>query len=175
MHEASGVRNEVIAIDGKALRRSKTKAGKGGGMLHLVTAWASPNGLTLGQVACEEKSNEIVAIPKLLGLLILKNTTVTLDAAGTQTAIAAQIRKQKGHSILAVKGNQKGLKADCWLCSRKRSTPTSRATDTPSTAKAQAAVLENNTAGPRSGAATSGRSPRTTGNGRGGRTCGRWW
>ena len=109
LHEATGISNEVIAIDGKALRRSKNKAG---GRLHLVTARASQNGLTLGQVACKEKSNEIVAIPKLLELLSLKGTTVTLDAAGTQTAIAEQIRGQKGHYVLAVEGNQKSLKAD---------------------------------------------------------------
>ncbi len=64
-------------------------------MLHLVTAWASENGLTLGQVACEEKSNEITAIPELLRLLNLKGCTVTIDAMGCQKEIAAQIREQK--------------------------------------------------------------------------------
>ena len=109
LHEATGIRNETIAIDGKTLRRSKNRAG---GMLHLVTAWASQNGLTLGQVAVAKKSGEAVAIPRLLELLSLKGTTVTLDAGGTQTAIAEQIRRQKGHYVLAVKGNQKTLKAD---------------------------------------------------------------
>ena len=74
--------------------------------LHLVTAWASENGLTLGQVACEEKSNEITAIPELLKLLNLKGCTVTIDAMGCQTEIVEGIREQKGHYLLAVKDNQ---------------------------------------------------------------------
>ena len=113
IHEAtgSGKAGEVIAIDGKALRRSLKKK-SGLGMLHLVTAWSSANGLTLGQVTCEEKSNEITAIPKLLELLNVKGATVTIDAMGTQTAIAEQIRHQKGHYVLALKGNQSGLAED---------------------------------------------------------------
>jgi len=108
LHEAT--RGKLISIDGKALRRSFAKAGKA--MLHLVTAWASDNGLTLGQVACEEKSNEITAIPELLRLLSLKGCTVTIDAMGCQKEIAAQIREQKGHYVLALKGNQSGLQED---------------------------------------------------------------
>ena len=78
IHEATGKKTgEVIAIDGKALRRSLSKK-SGLGMLHLVTAWSSANGLTLGQVACEEKSNEITAIPRLLELLNVKGATVTI-------------------------------------------------------------------------------------------------
>jgi predicted transposase YbfD/YdcC len=80
--------------------------------LHLVTAWASANGLTLGQVACEEKSNEITAIPERLKLLNLKGCTVTLDAMGCQTGIVEGIRDQKGHYLLAVKDNQPTLHAD---------------------------------------------------------------
>ena len=109
LHEATG--GKLIGIDGKALRRSLSrKSGKA--MLHLVTAWASENGLTLGQVACEEKSNEITAIPELLKLLSLKGSTVTIDAMGCQKEIAAQIREQKGHYVLALKGNQSGLQED---------------------------------------------------------------
>jgi predicted transposase YbfD/YdcC len=109
LHEATG--GKLISIDGKALRRSLArKSGKA--MLHLVTAWASENGLTLGQVACEEKSNEITAIPELLKLLSLKGCTVTIDAMGCQKEIAAQIREQKGHYVLALKGNQSGLQED---------------------------------------------------------------
>jgi predicted transposase YbfD/YdcC len=81
-------------------------------MLHLVTAWASENGLTLGQVACEEKSNEITAIPELLKLLNLQGCTVTIDAMGCQKEIAKQIRDQKGHYVLGLKGNQSGLEED---------------------------------------------------------------
>jgi len=106
LHEASG--GKLIAIDGKTLRRSFAK--KSGKLaLHLVTAWSSENGLTLGQVACEEKSNEITAIPELLKLLSLRGCTVTIDAMGCQKEIASQIREQKGHYVLAMKGNQPGL------------------------------------------------------------------
>jgi len=109
LHEATG--GQLISIDGKALRRSLSrKSGKA--MLHLVTAWASENGLTLGQVACVEKSNEITAIPELLKLLSLKGSTVTIDAMGCQKEIAAQIREQTGHYVLALKGNQSGLQED---------------------------------------------------------------
>ena len=109
LHEATG--GKLIAIDGKALRRSFARK-SGQAMLHLVTAWASENGLTLGQVAVEDKSNEITAIPQLLQLLNLKGSTVTIDAMGTQKEIAQQIREQKGHYVLALKGNQSGLKDD---------------------------------------------------------------
>jgi predicted transposase YbfD/YdcC len=109
LHEATG--GKLIAIDGKALRRSFAKK-SGKKMLHLVTAWSSENGLTLGQVACAEKSNEITAIPELLEQLSLKGCTVTIDAMGCQKEIAAQIRKQKGDYLLATKGNQPTLEAD---------------------------------------------------------------
>ena len=109
IHEATG--GKLIALDGKALRRSFAKK-SGKAMLHLVTAWSSENGLTLGQVACEEKSNEITAIPELLKLLNLRGCTVTIDAMGCQKEIARQIREQKGHYVLALKGNQSGLQED---------------------------------------------------------------
>ena len=109
IQEATG--GKLIAIDGKTLRSSFAKK-SGKAMLHLVTAWSSENGLTLGQVACEEKSNEITAIPELLKLLNLKGTTVTIDAMGTQKQIASQIREQKGHYVLALKGNQSSLQDD---------------------------------------------------------------
>lgn len=109
IHEATG--GKLLAIDGKSLRRSfARKSGKA--MLHLVTAWASESGLTLAQIACEEKSNEITAIPEVLKLLSLKGCTVTIDAMGCQTEIAAQIREQQGHYVLALKGNQSGLADD---------------------------------------------------------------
>lgn len=102
---------KLVAIDGKTLRRT---FGKKSGLkaLHLVTAWASDNGLTLGQVACEEKSNEITAIPQLLKLLNLKGCTVTIDAMGCQTEIVEEIRGQGAHYVLAVKDNQPTLHAD---------------------------------------------------------------
>jgi predicted transposase YbfD/YdcC len=109
LHEATG--GKVIAVDGKTARRSFRKQA-GWAALHLVTAWATESGLTLGQVACEEKSNEITAIPQLLALLSLKGCTVTIDAMGCQKEIAAQIRAQQGHYVLALKGNQSGLHED---------------------------------------------------------------
>lgn len=109
LHEATG--GKLIAIDGKTARRSfRKKAGLGA--LHLVTAWATESGLTLGQIACAEKSNEITAIPELLTLLNLKGCTVTIDAMGCQKEIAEQIRTRQGHYLLALKGNQSGLERD---------------------------------------------------------------
>ncbi|MBI5758709.1 MAG: ISAs1 family transposase [Planctomycetales bacterium] len=99
---------KLIAIDGKSLRRSFRKK-SGWDQLHLVTAWTSDNGLTLGQVACADKSNEITAIPQLLKLLNLEGCPVTIDAMGCQTEIAAQIRDRKAHYLLALNGNQSGF------------------------------------------------------------------
>lgn len=98
----------VVAIDGKTLRRT-FDTGAGLAALHLVSAWASAEGLTLGQVAVDQKSNEITAIPKLLELLELRGAVVTIDAAGCQKAIAAQIVAQGGDYLLALKGNQPTL------------------------------------------------------------------
>jgi predicted transposase YbfD/YdcC len=95
----------VIAIDGKTLRRSHDEnAGKKA--LHLVSAWAVENRLVLAQMATEEKSNEITAIPLLLEQLALQGCIVTIDAMGTQTKIAAQIIEQDGDYALALKDNQ---------------------------------------------------------------------
>jgi predicted transposase YbfD/YdcC len=109
LHEASG--GKLVGIDGKTLRRSFAKR-SGKAALHLVTAWSSESGLTLGQVACEDKSNEITAIPELLKLLSLRGCTVTIDAMGCQKEIAADIRGKGAHYVLAMKGNQPGLEAD---------------------------------------------------------------
>jgi len=100
-----------IAIDGKTLRRSHDRQ-HGLGPLHLVSAWASDVGITLGQVATEEKSNEITAIPQLLELIDVEDAIVTIDAAGCQKAIAAQIVQGKGDYVLALKGNQEKLLQD---------------------------------------------------------------
>jgi predicted transposase YbfD/YdcC len=109
LHEASG--GKLVGIDGKTLRRSFAKR-SGKTALHLVTAWSSENGLTLGQIACEDKSNEITAIPELLKLLSLRGCTVTIDAMGCQKQIAAEIRENRAHYVLAMKGNQPGLEED---------------------------------------------------------------
>jgi predicted transposase YbfD/YdcC len=98
----------VIAIDGKTLRRSHDRqAGKKA--LHLVSAWAVENRVVLAQLATEEKSNEMTAIPLLLKQLALKGCLVTIDAMGTQTKIAAQIIEQEGDYALALKDNQGNL------------------------------------------------------------------
>jgi predicted transposase YbfD/YdcC len=102
---ATGIDQPVLAIDGKTLRRSHDRR-KGLGALHCVTVWASEFGLSLGQVACEEKSNEITAIPELLRLVDIKGAIITIDAMGTQKAIAEQIIDGKADYVLALKGNQ---------------------------------------------------------------------
>ena len=98
----------VIAIDGKTLRRSHDQAA-GKKALHVVSAWALENRLVLAQIATEEKSNEITAIPVLLRQLALAGCIVTIDAMGTQTKIAAQIIEQEGEYALALKDNQGNL------------------------------------------------------------------
>jgi predicted transposase YbfD/YdcC len=108
---AEGLGLGHIAIDGKALRGSG-RPGDCLRALHLVSAWASEASLSLGCVACSEKSNEITAIPQLLRLLELEGALVTIDAMGTQKAIAAQVVEQGGDYVLPVKGNQDGLGRD---------------------------------------------------------------
>src|SRR5271169_1658964 len=85
---ATGVEQPVLAVDGKTVRRSHDRK-NGLGALHSVSIWASELGLSLGQVACAEKSNEITAIPELLRLVDIKGAIITIDAMGTQKAIAA--------------------------------------------------------------------------------------
>jgi predicted transposase YbfD/YdcC len=98
----------VVAIDGKTLRRSHDRAA-GKKALHLVSAWAVENRLVLAQVATEEKSNEITAIPLLLEQLALSGCIVTIDAMGTQSKIAEQIIDQDGDYALALKDNHGNL------------------------------------------------------------------
>ena len=90
VRQATPAEGEVIAIDGKALRRTFDRA-RGLGALRLVSAWATANGLTLGQVAVDAKSNEVTAIPRLIELLDLRGCVVTIDAAGCQKEVAARI------------------------------------------------------------------------------------
>jgi predicted transposase YbfD/YdcC len=102
---------EVIPIDGKTLRRSGNR-GQGQGAVHLVSAWAACNRLTLGQVKVGEKSNEITAIPELLRLLYLKGCIITIDAMGTQKEIAELICEKEADYVLALKDNQPNLRAE---------------------------------------------------------------
>ena len=98
--------DEIVAIDGKSSRRAH---GEDGRALHLVSAWATRQRLVLGQESCDEKENEISAIPRLLARLELKGALVTIDAMGCQHGIAAAILAQGADYLLALKGNQKSL------------------------------------------------------------------
>lgn len=98
----------LIAIDGKTCRGSHDAA-KGWGPLHLVSAWASEEGLALGQVATDDKSNEITAIPELLKQISVTDAIVTIDAMGCQKEIVNQIVADGGDAVLAVKKNQPRL------------------------------------------------------------------
>jgi predicted transposase YbfD/YdcC len=109
LHKATG--GKIVAIDGKTVRRSFDNA-NGRGPIHLVSAWCSQNHLSLGQLAVDEKTNEITAIPELLELLEIPGAIVTIDAAGCQRAIVTQIRKQKADYVLALKKNQNTLYED---------------------------------------------------------------
>jgi predicted transposase YbfD/YdcC len=109
--DAPSAAESHVAIDGKTLRRSFDKAA-GATPLHLVEAWCTDTSLVLGQVATETKSNEITAIPRLLELLDLQNTVFTIDAAGCQKEIAAQIVAGGGDYILALKDNHPHLRED---------------------------------------------------------------
>src|ERR1700693_4305795 len=110
----TGAPAEVIAIDGKASRRSYQKTG-GKAPIHMVSAFAARQRLVLGQVKVAEKSNEIVAIPKLLRMLELEGAVVTIEAMGCQRDIAQTIIDKKADYILALKGNQGTLKDDVKL------------------------------------------------------------
>jgi predicted transposase YbfD/YdcC len=106
---------QQIAIDGKCLRHSGNGP-KGWKPLHLVSAWATECHLSLGQVAVEEKSNEITAIPRLLELLDLQGVLVTLDAMGCQKEVARKIVEGGGDYVLPVKDNQPHLLEDIQAC-----------------------------------------------------------
>jgi predicted transposase YbfD/YdcC len=99
---------QVVAIDGKTLRRSFDTASSKSA-IHMVSAWATANHISLGQVVVDAKSNEITAIPKLLQILEISGCLVTIDAMGCQTEIAQEIIKAGADYVLAVKGNQPTL------------------------------------------------------------------
>lgn len=107
-------KGQVIAIDGKTLRRSYDHA-SGKAAIHMVSAWATANHISLGQTIVDQKSNEITAIPKLLEIIEISGGLVTIDAMGCQVEIAAKIVEADADYCLAVKGNQptlhEGIKA----------------------------------------------------------------
>jgi predicted transposase YbfD/YdcC/predicted DNA-binding protein (UPF0251 family) len=106
LHEITA--GQIVAIDGKTLRRS-FDAAHGKSAIHMVSAWATANQISLGQVVVDEKSNEITAIPQLLKMLELSGCLVTIDAMGCQTEIAQAILDAKADYVLAVKKNQPTL------------------------------------------------------------------
>ena len=103
-----GVPQGVVAVDGKAVRRSKGAHAA----IHMVSAFAARQRMALGQVQVTDKANEIVAIPKLLEMLEIEGAIVTIDAIGCQRAIARKIIEKKADYILALKGNQGTLRED---------------------------------------------------------------
>lgn len=105
---------QVVAVDGKTLRRSHDRS-SGKPAIHMVSAWAGKNQITLGQVQTDAKSNEITAIPELLNLLEIKGCIVTIDAMGCQKKIADQITDQGADYVLALKKNQGNLYEDVTL------------------------------------------------------------
>lgn len=109
----TGSLGDVVAIDGKTLRRAQKKDAKSA--IHMVSAFAARQRLVLGQVKVAEKSNEIVAIPKLLAMLAIEGAIVTIDAMGCQRGIAKQIVDGKADYVLALKGNQTTLREDVEL------------------------------------------------------------
>jgi predicted transposase YbfD/YdcC len=110
----TGAPTDVIAIDGKTLRRSYQKKGAKA-PIHMVSAFAARQRLVLGQVKVAEKSNEIIAIPALLAMMAIEGSIVTIDAMGCQREIAQQILDQKADYVLALKGNQGTLREDVEL------------------------------------------------------------
>ena len=107
--DEGGKLRKIIAIDGKTMRGNTQKGSKPS---HIVSAWCDEDGFCLGQIAVEEKSNEITAIPELLNKINVKGQIVTIDAMGTQTEIAAKIRQKRADYVLALKGNQSSLHDD---------------------------------------------------------------
>lgn len=108
------IKGEIVAVDGKTIRRSKDIA-KNKRAVHIVSAWAASNGLVLGESAIEEKNNGITAIPELLNMLHIKGCIVTIDAMGTQREIARTIIKKEADYVLTVKENQASLYEDIAL------------------------------------------------------------
>jgi len=111
---STGISAEVIAIDGKTSRRSFKKKGEDT-PIHIVSAFAARQRLVLGQVKVAEKSNEIIAIPKLLDMLVIEGAIITIDAMGCQRDIARKVIDKKADYLLALKGNQGTLRNDVEL------------------------------------------------------------
>lgn len=105
------VSGDILCVDGKTARGSRRKSDKERAT-HLLNVWSHKNGVVIGQQAIDSKTNEITAIPEMLGLLFLEDCTVTIDAMGCQKDIVSLIRKKKGHYLISLKGNQGDLHRD---------------------------------------------------------------
>lgn len=125
----SSLAGDVIPIDGKRIRGAFREGS--GNVIHQVSAWSCEHQLVLGQVKTSDKSNEITAIPELLALLDIEGATITIDAMGTQKAIAQQIIDQKGDYLLALKGNHENLCESVTDYFDHLSTPTGQQTRAP--------------------------------------------
>jgi predicted transposase YbfD/YdcC len=112
MNALADLSQEIVALDGKTIRRSLDRA-DGKGPIHVVNAWASANELVLAQFKVDAKTNEITALPELLRMLNLAGAVVTIDAMGCQVEIARQIQAQGADYVLSLKENQPGLYRDC--------------------------------------------------------------
>ena len=117
----TGIPEGVIAIDGKTVRRSGRKRDDTA-PIHMVSAFAARQRLVLGQVKVAEKSNEIIAIPKLLAMLAIEGAIVTIDAIGCQREIAKAVLDKKADYVLALKGNQGSLREDVELFATEQKT-----------------------------------------------------
>jgi predicted transposase YbfD/YdcC len=112
MNALADLSQEIVALDGKTIRRSLDRA-DGKGPIHIVNAWASAHELVLAQFKVDAKTNEITALPELLRMLNLAGAVVTIDAMGCQVEIARQIQAQGADYVLSLKENQPGLYRDC--------------------------------------------------------------
>jgi predicted transposase YbfD/YdcC len=112
MQALAELREDIVALDGKTLRRSLDRA-DGKGPIHIVNAWSSANALVLAQFKVDAKTNEITALPELLRMLNLTGAVVTIDAMGCQVEIARQIQEQGADYMLSIKENQPTLYVDC--------------------------------------------------------------
>ena len=112
MLKSDEIAGKIIAFDGKTVRGSKDQENRG---LHILSAFLTDDQIVLGEISCDEKSNEITAIPELLETINVEKSIVTIDAMGTQTKIAEKIIAKKAHYCLALKGNQSSIHDDVRL------------------------------------------------------------
>ena len=126
------LQGDVVAIDGKRLRRSHDRY-IGKDAIHMVSAWASASGVALGQTKVDGRSNEITAIPRLLEMLQVEGCIVTIDAMGCQKEVASKILEERADYVLAVKRNQGACTRMCMTSSTLPASPASTVSTTTTT------------------------------------------